>query len=104
MEIQLILCLAVVVVIGYLLFVTTKATNKVAVEPTPAEADPVVLNADTVVEEAPAKKTRKPRAAKTVAPAAKVAKVVKAKSPSADKPKATVKTAAKKTTTRSKKV
>jgi len=101
MEIQLILCLAVVVVIGYLLFVTTKATNKVAVEPTPAEADPVILNADTVVEEAPAKKTRKPRAAKTVAPAAKV---VKAKSPSADKPKATVKTAAKKTTTRSKKV
>jgi hypothetical protein len=101
MEIQLILCLAVVVVIGYLLFVTTKATNKVAVKVTPAEAEPVILNADPVAEEAPAKKPRKPRAAKTAAPAAKV---VKAKSPSAAKPKTTAKTAAKKTTAKSKKV
>jgi ribonuclease E len=98
MEIQLILCLAVFVVIGYLLFVTTKATTKVTVESTPAEAEPVILNADPVVEEAPAKKPRKPRAAKTAAPAAK------AKSPSAAKPKTTAKTAAKKTTAKSKKV
>ena len=104
MEIQLILGLLFLAVIAYLVFGKKPAA---AVKVTTTETEPVILNqlpveqSVSVVEETPVKKPRKPRAVKTIVPAVKT---VKAKSPSTVKSKATVKTTAKKTTAKSKKV